>query len=122
MAWHTTREAGTTQKCVKYPDRVGFTTILVGGYSTVLSHKARNDWAIYIANLAEYAEYRVKEQQLLAAQYQQQGHPKDISWTIIQRELAFHNATTVMFLVAEAWTEGTYDQGGLFVSTEKDSY
>tara|TARA_B100001778_G_scaffold330827_1_gene333993 strand:- start:17892 stop:18221 length:330 start_codon:yes stop_codon:yes gene_type:complete len=103
MAWHTTREGGTTQKCVKYPDQVGFSTVLVGGFSTVLSHQARNDWMDYVNGLNEYREYRTAEQKLLAIQYQQNGNPNDLSWAIVARERVFHNAEKALYNIAQAW-------------------
>lgn len=103
MSWHTTREGGTTQKCVKYPDRVGYTTVLVGGYSTTLSHQARNEWMEYVNSLDEYRSYRTAEQKLLAIQYQQNGSTEDMSWAIVAREKAFHSAEKSMYQIGKAW-------------------
>lgn len=104
MAWHTTREGGTTQKCIKYPDKVGYSTVLAGGYSTVLSHQARNEWMEYVNSLNEYREYRVAEQKLLSIQYQQNGNPNDLSWGIAARERAFHAAERTLYDIGKAWT------------------
>lgn len=103
MAWHTTREGGTTQKCAKYPDQTGYTTILVGGFSVPLSHQARNDWMEYIADLDEYRVYRTAEQKLLAAQYQQNGNAEDLSWALVARERAFQSAEKAMYQAGKAW-------------------
>lgn len=104
MAWHTTREGGTTQQCVKYPTEVGFSTVLVGGYSTVLSHRGRNDWMEYVNSLDEYRIFRIAEQKLLAIQYQQNGNPNDISWGIVAREKVFNDAEKSLFQIAKTWT------------------
>ena len=104
MAWHSTREGGTTQKCVKYPDQVGFSTVLVGGFSVTLSHQARNDWMEYVNSLTEYREYRNAEQKLLSIQYQQNGNPSDLSWGVVARERSLQSSERVMFNIARAWS------------------
>lgn len=103
MSWHTTKEGGTAQKCVKYPDRIGYSTVLIGGYSVPLSHQARNDWMEYVNGIDEYRAYRVAEQKLLAIQYQQNGNPEDISWAIVAREKFFHNAEKSLYEIAKSW-------------------
>lgn len=104
MAWHTTKEASSTvQKCAKYPTEEGFSTILVGGYSTFLSHKARNEWMEYVRDLKEYLDYSTAEQRLLSIQYQQNGNPVDLSWAMVARERAFFNAEKTMYAIAKNW-------------------
>ena len=103
MAWHTTREGGTSQQCVRYPDQIGLSTVLVGGFSTNLCHQARNDWMEYVNSLTEYREYRNAEQKLLAIQYQQNGNPNDISSSILARDRFFQNAEKSMYNIAKAW-------------------
>lgn len=103
MAWHTTKEGGTTQKCVKYPERVGYTTILVGGFSTILSHQGRNDWMELVNPSDEYRAYRTAEQRLLSIQYQQQAVVEDLSWAMATREKFFHNRERDLYELGKNW-------------------
>lgn len=103
MAWHTTKEGGTTQKCVKYPEKVGYTTILAGGFATVLSHQGRNDWMEFINQSDEYRAYRTAEQRLLAIQSQQNSSANDLSWAMATRERFFHNTEKILYIVGKDW-------------------
>jgi len=106
MAWHTTKEGGTTHKCVKYPEKTGYTTILVGGYTTFLSHEARNDWMEFINPSDEYRAYRTAEQRLLAIQSQQQTSANDLSWSMATRERFFHNTEKTLYDIGKEWVLG----------------
>lgn len=103
MAWHMVNQGGSAFTCIKYPNKIGFNTVLAGGFSTWLSTEARNDWMEYVQNNPAYAEYKTAEQRLLSMQMQQAATAADLSWSLVAREKEYRDKEKIMFEVAKEW-------------------
>lgn len=96
---------GAPQPCVKYPDKIGFRTLLVGRYETYLSDKGRNLWLEFISNSKEWKELRTAETKLSAIYLQQSATDRDLSKAIMAREKVVQSKNDIVYQIAKTWAE-----------------